>query len=148
MSTTTENKELVRRLTKAVNERDFDAALTVVADDLVSHAAVPEAQGARGLRTIFEKLVEAVPDQRVTCEDLVAEGDRVVARITVEGTQTGPLKMRLMEVPPSNRSFKTEQIHVYRIAGGKIVEHWAGRDDFGMMRQLGHALGPASGGAR
>jgi predicted ester cyclase len=50
-----------------------------------------------------------------------------------------------MSVPASNKAFKTEQLHVYRIANGKIVEHWAGRDDFGLMRQLGHV---PFGGAR
>ena len=147
-SNTTENKDLVRRWTKAVNERDFDDALALVADDLVNHAAIPEAQGAKGWRVIMQKLLEAVPDQRMTCEDLIAEGDRVVCRVTVEGTQTGPFAMKLMTLPPSGRAFKTEQIHVFRVAGGKIVEHWAGRDDFGMLRQLGHSPFATNGGAK
>ncbi len=147
MTTTTENKDLVRRFTKAFNDRDFDAATALLADDVVNHAAIAEAQGAKGWRRIMDMLLTAVPDQRMTCEDLVAEGDRVVARVTVEGTQTGPMIMKLLSVPASNRSFKTEHIHVFRIANGKIVEHWAGRDDFGMLRQLGHSFTP-NGGAK
>ncbi len=143
MTTTTENKDLVRRFTKAFNDRDFDAAAALMAEDMTNHAAIPEAQGVKGWRRIMDLLLTAVPDQRMTCEDLIAEGDRVVARITVEGTQTGPMNMKLLSVPASNRSFKTQHIHVFRIANGKIVEHWAGRDDFGMLRQLGHTLGAA-----
>jgi steroid delta-isomerase-like uncharacterized protein len=146
MSTTTENKDLIRRFTKAFNERDLEGAASLMADDVVNHAAIPEAQGAKGWRRVADLVLTAVPDQRFTCEDLIAEGDRVVARVTVEGTQTGPMNMKLLSVPASNRSFKTEHIHVFRIANGKIVEHWAGRDDFGMLRQLGHSFMANGGG--
>jgi predicted ester cyclase len=75
---------------------------------------------------------------RWTVEDVVAEGDRVVCRLTMRGTQTGRLDFEVLPLRPSNRSFTSEQIHMMRIVNGKIVEHWAGRDDLGMLRQLGH----------
>jgi steroid delta-isomerase-like uncharacterized protein len=136
--TTTENKEIVRRCFDALNERDPDTAMRFHGDDYVNHAAIPGAQDAAGARRIFEKLFVAMPDQRMTCADLIAEDDKVVCRITLEGTQTGPLAFANAPLPATGRSVKTEQIHVFRIARGKIVEHWAGRDDIGMMRQLGH----------
>jgi steroid delta-isomerase-like uncharacterized protein len=138
MSTLAENKDIVRRFIQSIDAHDIDALSTLVAEDVKNHAAIPEAQGVAGLRTIFQKLFTGIPDYRTTCEDLVAEGDRVVARVTVRGTQTGPLAFARMPLPATGKSLETEQIHVMRLAGGKIVEHWAGRDDFGMMRQLGH----------
>ncbi len=70
--------------------------------------------------------------------DLIAEEDRVVCRLIVEGTQTGPITMGSLNLPATNRSYKTEHVHILRIDRGRIVEHWAGRDDFGLLRQLGH----------
>jgi steroid delta-isomerase-like uncharacterized protein len=134
---TTENKEIVRRCFQALNERDLDAAMRLHAADYVNHAAIAGAQDVAGARRIFEKLFVAMPDQRMTCEDLIAEGEKVVCRLTVEGTHTGPLAFANAPLPATNRSVRTEQIHVFRIAQGKIAEHWAGRDDIGMMRQLG-----------
>jgi steroid delta-isomerase-like uncharacterized protein len=138
MTTTAENKDLVRRFIQCINDHDVDALASFVADDVVNHAAIPEAQGVKGLRTIFTKIFTAMPDYRTRCEDLVAEGDRVMARVSVRGTQTGPLAFAYAPLPATGRTVETEAIHVMRIASGRIVEHWAGRDDIGMLRQLGH----------
>ena len=124
---------------------DLDGLAAVTATDLVNHAAIPEAQGREGMKRILGKIWKAMPDLRVTCEDLIAEGDRVVCRVRVRGTQTGPLEMARFPLPATGREVSTEQIHVFRVSGGKIVEHWAGRDDIGMMRQLGHVPFQAAG---
>ncbi len=135
---TSDNKEIVRRQWDAINRGDLDGALGYVADDLNNHAALPEAQGAAGLRRILDKIRLAFPDVRWACEDLVAEGDRVVCRLSMRGTNTGPVTFLRAAMPASGRRFETEHIHVYRLAGGKIVESWSARDDIGMFRQLGY----------
>jgi steroid delta-isomerase-like uncharacterized protein len=132
------NKEIIRNFIKALDGHDLDALAAITAVDLVNHAAIPEAQGLAGIKVIFGKLWKAMPDQRVSCEDLIAEGDRVVCRVRVRGTQTGPLEMARLPLPATGRETSTEHIHLFRIADGKIVEHWAGRDDIAMLRQLGH----------
>jgi len=138
MTNLAENRDLVRRYVQALDSHDLEAAGRLVADDLVNHAAIPEAQGSAGMRTILQKLIDAMPDMRWTVEDVVAEGDRVVCRVSVRGTQTGPLHFSRYPLPPTGRSFTSEHIHMMRIANGKVAEHWAGRDDMGMLRQLGH----------
>ena len=135
----TENKDLVRRYVKALDSHDIEAAVALVADDLVNHAAIPEAQGAAGMRRIFGKMLKAFPDQRVSCEDVIAEGDRVACRVSMRGTNTGPIEFVRAPLPATGKPVSSEALHLFRVAGGKIVEHWAGRDDFGMLRQLGHA---------
>ena len=60
-----------------------------------------------------------------------------VVRVTLRGTQTGPLPFARLPLPASGKPVTTEQIHLFRVANGKIVEHWAGRDDIGVLRQLG-----------
>ncbi len=75
----------------------------------------------------------AIPDMHATIDDMVAEGDKVVVRYTVEGTQQG----ELLGVPPSGKRFQTSGISVYRLAEGKIAEQWEQADLLGLMQQLG-----------
>jgi steroid delta-isomerase-like uncharacterized protein len=136
--TTTENKDIARRFFAALNARDIDAAVGLLADAFVNHAALPDAKGRDAMKTIFQKVWSATPDHRMTLLDVIAEEDRVVCRMTVEGTQTGRITMGSLDLPATHRSYKTEHVHVLRIERGKITEHWAGRDDYGFLRQLGH----------
>jgi steroid delta-isomerase-like uncharacterized protein len=136
MSTET-NKRIVREYLDRSNARDFDGLAALCAEDLVNHAAIPQAQGRAGMRSILEKLWRAFPDQQMTCDDVIAEGDKVVCRVTVTGTHTGPLDFAKMQLPPTGKRFRTTHIHVLRLEGGRIVERWAERDDLGMLQQLG-----------
>jgi steroid delta-isomerase-like uncharacterized protein len=136
--TTPSNKDLILKYVGAMSSFDMTTLEALTAPDLVNHTAIPEAQGWSGLERIIRKLREAMPDSTLTCEDVIAEGDRVVCRVRMKGTQTGPLNMTRLTLPATGREVSTEQIHIFRIACGKVVEHWGGRDDFGMLRQLGH----------
>jgi steroid delta-isomerase-like uncharacterized protein len=135
---TQKNKDLVTRYIAALNAHDMDAVEALTAPDLRNHAAIADAQGAAGLKRIMTKLLKAMPDMKMTCEDVIAEGDKVVCRVRVRGTQTGPFEMTVLPLPASGREVSTEQIHLFRISEGRIVEHWGARDDIGMLRQLGH----------
>ena len=80
---------------------------------------------------------QALPDLHLSIEDLIAEGDRVVFRITVHGTQQGTL----MGIAPTGKQVSVSAIDIARIVEGKIVEHWGQMDTFGLLQQLG-ALPP------
>jgi steroid delta-isomerase-like uncharacterized protein len=134
-----ENKTAVRKLLELVNDHALDRLGEVIADDVRVHG---EAEGG-GLEAVAEQTGEflaAFPDLRFTLEDLIAEGDRVVSRATITGTQTGELE----GIPPSGRRIEIADVDIYRIQQGKIVEMWVGPDRFSMMRQLG-LLGEAEG---
>ena len=74
---------------------------------------------------------------------MLADGDRAAARVMMRGRQTGPFVGygAAGEVdrvfPPTGRTFAQTQMHLYRLAEGRIVEHWANRDDLGLATQLG-----------
>ena len=133
-----DNRELVRRYLNTFNGHDSIAAASFVAEDLVNHSALPDAQGRAGLIAILEKLWAAFPDLTWTCEDVVAEGDRIVLRVRLRGTNSGPLRFTRMPLPASGRTVDSEAIYIFRVAGGEIVELWAQRDELGLLRQLGH----------
>ena len=137
MNIDTENKKLIMDFHRRVTEGDLEGAGALVAEDLVNHAAIPEAQGRAGLRAILSKLLKAFPDVKYEVEDIVAEGDRVVCRATMTGTHTAALEFARLPLPPTGRSVRITQIHIFRIAGGLVVEHWGCRDDLAMLRQLG-----------
>jgi len=134
------NKALVRRYQEAHNTNDLDMLNTIVAADLVSHSLMPGLPaGLEGGKLVHQVAVAAFPDYHATIEDLIAEGDKVVARMIFCGTHTGS---EFMGIPPSGRPFTFSAISIFRIANGLIVEHWGEEDGLGWLQQLG-AMSPA-----
>ncbi len=100
----TSNKATFRRLYDAVNTGDTEVILKtideVVEPNVLFHAPVPiDATGAQALKQVWPVLLRAFPDLHVTVEDVIAEGDKVVARDTVTGTHQG----EYMGLPPTGR---------------------------------------------
>ena len=79
---------------------------------------------------------------RFTVDLMAAESDLVMCEVSFQGTHLGELEL----IPPSEgptlrpngKAFKVKHIHRFRLKNGRIVEHFAVRDDLGMFRQLGH----------
>jgi steroid delta-isomerase-like uncharacterized protein len=141
---TEDNKALVRRFFEEVfNEKSLDRADEFVAPGYLDHAAVPgQGPGLEGAKQQrWAQYFAAIPDIHATIDDLVAEGDKVVVRYTVEGTQQG----ELLGIPPTGKRFRTSAICIYRLAEGKVAENWEQADLLGLMQQLG--MVPARGSA-
>jgi predicted ester cyclase len=134
---TTTNKAAFSRFHDAVNSGDLDAiskAIDEVVDPgLVFHAPVPsEMTGVQALKQVWVALLRAFPDIRVTTEDVVAEGDKVVYRNTVTGTHLGEYR----GMPPTGRSVTYGEIFIIRFADGLIAEIWGVVDVFAQLKQL------------
>ena len=130
-----ENKALMRRFyDEIVNEGRADLIEQLVSKDFVEREEFPGLGTDRaGLRDFLGMMRNAFPDFRMEVEDLIGEGDRVVARLTMSGTHKG----EFMGMPPSGHSFKVETIDIVRFANGQAVEHWGVTDSGAMMEQLG-----------
>ena len=129
------NKELVRRYQEAHNTNNLGALDAIVAADLIAHSLMPGLpSGLEGGKAVHGMVVAAIPDFRADIEDLIAEGDKVVARLTFRGTHTAG---DFMGIPPSGRQFSFSATAIFRIADGKIVEHWGEEDSVGWLQQLG-----------
>jgi predicted ester cyclase len=132
-----DNKAVVRRF---IHEGVIGGNLAVIdelcAPDCVNHAATPEARrGPEGVKRVVGFSRAAMPDQRWTQELLVAEGDLVVMHGIREATWQAEA---FRGVPtPKGKAVAVELVHMFRVRDGKIVEHWAVRDDLGLMKQLG-----------
>jgi predicted ester cyclase len=92
---------------------------------------------AEHLGMMRRALMSAFPDFRLTIEDQIAEGDRVVTRVTFNGTHLGEYR----GIAPTGRRVAYAGIAVDRIAGGKVVEGWHQTDGLGLLRQLGVTVG-------
>jgi steroid delta-isomerase-like uncharacterized protein len=131
-----ENKAVVQRLFEAINNGNLDELPQVVAPDVVDHNAVifMQPEGPGGVREGIRMLLQGFPDLRLTTEDLIAEGDRVAARFTVSGTNTGDYR----GLPaPTQQHFESEAIAILRIADGRVAEIRGTADRLGMLTQLG-----------
>lgn len=92
-------------------------------------------RGPEGIKGVVGWLRSAFPDLVYEIEDAFGSGDRVAIRCTARGTHRG----EFLGHPPTGRGFAVQQIHLFRVSDGQIAEHWAARDDVGMMHQLGLA---------
>ena len=139
--TTEENKAIARRFVEVLQEffRTGDADLmdSVLAEKVVQHLSgqPPEAQSLEGFKQLLPALPQAFTDVLFTADDPVAEGDRVAFRLTWTATHQGEF---LAILPTGTRATVTE-MHMFRIADGKVVERWGEWDALGLMQQLGAA---------
>ena len=128
------NKAIIRRYRQAHNQNDMAALDEIVSADIISHNGLPGLPAGReGGKMAHQGSLAAFPDGRTTTDDLIAEGDKVVERFTLVGTQKGDF----MGIPASNKQVRVTGMSIFRIANGKIVEHWGENDGIGLMMQLG-----------
>jgi len=131
---TESNKATFHRFREAVAAGDLDGALAAFAPDAIVHVpGVSEPLSREAFSHMFEALLSAFPDGTSTIEDVIAEGDKVVSRLTFSGTQTGDL----MGIPATGKTVTISETIIDRFADGKIVESWRLFDQMGMMQQLG-----------
>ena len=127
------NIELARRTIAA-----FEAGDDSVVDELIhaehrDHVATDGRSGREGVRGSIAWVNDTFADRELVVEDLIASGDRVVARLRFSATHVGELD----GIAPTGRRFEADHVHIWRVADGRLAEHWMLRDDLSTMRQLG-----------
>ncbi len=132
------NEALVRRWFAglALGPADFDGLFdALVHPDIVNHPAPPQLRrGAAHFRRIIAAVRAAAgATGGYDVVQMVAEGDLVAALTVWRGTHAAPW----LGVSATGRPFATPQAHTFRIAGGRLAEHWAVRDDLSFLQQVG-----------
>lgn len=149
-TTATDNEAVSRRVLEEVfNKGNLGIADELLAPDAVNHdpATPPEMRNFRGpelLRQTVSMYRSAFPDLRLTVEDAISQGDRVVLRWRSEGTHRG----ELLGLAPTNARGSVTGITIDGFENGKIVESWTEWDNLGLARQLGAAPPEGSRGER
>jgi steroid delta-isomerase-like uncharacterized protein len=135
--TTEENKALMRRVLEASVASDQAAFKELLAPDFVAHLA----DGRQNREAFLQHnnvYVEAFSDRHFVVEDLIAEGDKVMARTIMRAIHTGDLH----GLPSTGKQIAISAIIIERIKDGKMVEHWSLFDQLSMMQQLGFVPPP------
>jgi steroid delta-isomerase-like uncharacterized protein len=138
------NKATVQRFIEAINAQDFAALDELVAEGFVRHSGTsgqPPGRGREGLKDFLRGEAATFPDARESIHFLVAEGDKVAARLAFSGTQRGPMG----PFPPSGRRLEADFLCVFRLEGGRVAEAWVEWDNLAALVQLGHYTPPAAG---
>ena len=130
-----ESKATMHRYLGVFEQGNIDLLDELLAPDYVNHTpATPDLPtGPEGVKGVVSMFRSAMPDLKVVIEDMIAEGDKVATRYTLEGTHEG----ELFGVPPTGKRLSIKSISVERVSEGKIREHWRVTDSLDMMQQLG-----------
>jgi steroid delta-isomerase-like uncharacterized protein len=122
MLTKLEAEELVRRIfEEAVNQGDTDVIGEIYAENFIDHSPGPDqAPGPAGIVNVVNQYRAAIPDLKITIEDVIVAGDRVITRETWRGTH----RHKLGDLLPTNASFVATRIHIFRIENGRVAEEW------------------------
>jgi steroid delta-isomerase-like uncharacterized protein len=134
-----QNKEVVRRYWNGKwNERRPEILDELQISDVVYHGTTMQMNNLEEYKQVYNAFLSAFHDTKVTIDDIIAEGDKVMSRITMSGVHKGELE----GMPPTGNSFTFTGFTVFRIVDGKIAEEWEIIDMLGMMTQLGMELKP------
>jgi steroid delta-isomerase-like uncharacterized protein len=140
MSTETNKTVLKRFFEELFTRGNLSVADEIVGANYVNHNAVPgETPGREGLKGFVTYLRTAFPDIHFTVEDQIAEGDKVVTRWRVTGTQQG----EFAGIPATGKPVNVTAINIHRVSNGQIQEAWLNWDTLGMMQQLGVVPAPS-----
>lgn len=130
-----ENKALVRRFYEEIDKGNLAAMDELVAENYLDHNPPPFPglqPGLAGVKQQFKIFLEATPGYH-RIDDQIAEGDKVVTRLTAIGTHEG----EMFGIAPTGRKLEMTATVIHRIANGKLVEKWSNKDVLGFLRQLG-----------
>jgi predicted ester cyclase len=128
-------KAVARRiLEEIIPNGDVAGLRAVMHPEVVNHASPPDAPpGLDGMIQAMRWVKGGFSERRFEIHQVIAEGDTVVVHCTLHGRHTGEFR----GLAPTNQAVAFRQVHIVRFQDGKVVEHWAVRDDLGLGRQLG-----------
>lgn len=134
------NKQIVKNFVELLwNQRNLELADSIFATDCHTHqlrsgapvTSVP--RGPQAIKTHVSEWLSGFPDLHVTIEQMVAEGDRVLSQLAMDGSHTGPW----LGIPPTGKRLNIRMMTIHRIQGGKIIEDWVLVESLGLFQQLG-----------
>lgn len=132
MSTET-NKAIVRRyLEQVIGKGQADLIGEFLAEGIELHGA-GLAPGLPAVAQWVAAMIAALPDRKLTINDVVAEGDKVTVRTTLTGTHQGEME----GIPATGKTASIPGITIFRMDKGKIAEGWVLNDHLSLMQQLG-----------
>ncbi len=128
------NKAIIKKLFNDILNRNNPSSISeLVSEDYFEHDLYPgQIQGRIGVVQRLSVLFSAFPDAKYILEDLIADGDKVAVRWTMNGTH----KRAFMDIKPTNKKITLTGIDIYEIKNEMVASHWDEADMFGLLNQL------------
>ena len=137
-----ENKAVVRQIEEAWNAGNLDALDQFFAPNFTPHNPPGAPTNLAEAKAFYQMAISAFPDRKTTVEDILGDGDQVAVRIRMTGTNRGGLPA--LGIPANDKPVDIEWIGIYRLQGGKVLEHRAVMDLMGLMQQIGPVPGASA----
>jgi predicted ester cyclase len=133
-----EPKDVVQELFRRLAVGDQSVIDELIAENMVNHAAGPARQGREGWKQIIGIITTDLgSDRSIEHHHLIAEGDLVAHHMTIHSHHQASTMPLLTDVEVTDTDVTWTYIHIWRVVDGQVVEHWACRDDVGLLRQVG-----------
>lgn len=126
------NRTVQRFATEIINRQDVSAVDRLFTKDYRQHTPQARNLPAKAFKGFAMAVFKAFPDVRARYTPLVAKGDRIAVIGAVSGTQKGAF----FGMPPTGKTIRWTEMHVFRIRNGRIAEHWVQADMFGIIQQI------------
>jgi predicted ester cyclase len=127
------NKDVARQVIDRVFMHQEDAAIDeLISIDFIPHTFGSMPSGREGLRAGMRRAAAGVSEARFEIHDEIAEGDRVAVRLTSSARHTG----QFMGIDPTGERYSIDEIHIFRIRDGQVIEHWHEFDKLALLSQL------------
>jgi predicted ester cyclase len=138
---TTETQKMIERIPlEILNNSKFELIDELYATNYVEHTPAPGIAPTReGFKQTAIALKTAFPDLRYTIEDVIESGDKIVHRLTASGT----MKADFLGMPATGKHATWTEVHIGRVANGRLTDHWGVIDQLSMLVQLGVIQSPA-----
>jgi len=138
---TTETQKMIERIPlEILNNNKFELIDELYSTDYVEHTPTPGVAPTReGFKQTAIALKKAFPDLRYTIDDVVDSGDKIVHRLTASGT----MKADFAGMPATGKHATWTEVHIGRVANGRLTDHWGVIDQLSMLVQLGVIQSPA-----
>lgn len=137
------NKEVIRRYWDGKwNERRPEILDELQTQDVLYHGTSMTMDGIEEYKQVYQVFLSAFHDTHIEVEELIAEGDKVMSRVSLSGIHGGELE----GMPPTGKPFTVRAFTVFRLVDGRIAEEWEILNELGLMQQLGLELRPVEEG--
>ena len=127
-----EDRAVIHHFYELLNSGQLDQIDSLFTSDYIDHNPQVPSPSLEGLKQLLGMVTSAFPDFNITVEDMIDEGDKVVARLSLRGTQKG----MFMDIPQTGRQVMATGLSIFRLVDGMIAEEWFIFDALGLAQQL------------